>query len=98
MAEDDSKANSVAASPLSGGYLLVVLAEPSSEQHKQALLQRLAKGKFHFVSTSCGIGAEKGVVARVRPPGQASRRRGIESDARRKLPAGRPQLSFADAL
>ena len=45
MAEDNSKVNSLAASPLSGGYLLVVLAEPNGEQHKQALLQRLAKGK-----------------------------------------------------
>jgi len=33
-------------SPLTGGYLLVVLAEPHSEQHKTALLKRLAKGKM----------------------------------------------------
>ena len=33
-------------SPLTGGYLLVVLAEPHSEQHKEALLKRLAKGKL----------------------------------------------------
>ena len=32
-------------SPLSGGYLLIVLAEPHSEQHKEILLQRLAKGE-----------------------------------------------------
>lgn len=34
-------------SPLSGGYLLIVLAEPHSEQHKEILLQRLAKGEPH---------------------------------------------------
>lgn len=46
MAEElGDKANSAAASPLSGGYLLIVLGEPTSEQHKQVLLQRLAKGK-----------------------------------------------------
>ena len=33
-------------SPLSGGYLLIVLSEPHSEQHKQILLEHLAKGQF----------------------------------------------------
>lgn len=31
-------------SPLTGGYLLIVLAEPRSEQHKEALLKRLSQG------------------------------------------------------
>ena len=39
-----------ACSPLSGGYLLIVLAEPHSQEHKQILLQRLAKGKRQFNS------------------------------------------------
>ena len=33
------------ASPLSGGYLLIILAEPHSEQHKEIILKRLAQGK-----------------------------------------------------
>ena len=36
----------VISSPLSGGYLLIILAEPHSQEHKQILLQRLAKGKL----------------------------------------------------
>ena len=34
------------ASPLSGGYLLIVLAEPHNEQHKDLILKRLAEGQF----------------------------------------------------
>ncbi|KAK4036839.1 hypothetical protein OUZ56_028876 [Daphnia magna] len=42
MADETSSASS-AFSPLSGGYLLIVLSEPHSEQHKQVLLEHLAK-------------------------------------------------------
>ena len=42
-------ADTSAISPLSGGYLLIVLTEPHSEQHKQVLLERLAKGQFVVV-------------------------------------------------
>jgi hypothetical protein len=45
MADETSSASS-AFSPLSGGYLLIVLSEPHSEQHKQVLLEHLAKGQF----------------------------------------------------
>jgi hypothetical protein len=45
MADETSSATS-AFSPLSGGYLLIVLSEPHSEQHKQVLLEHLAKGQF----------------------------------------------------
>ena len=38
-------AETSAFSPLSGGYLLIVLTEPHSEHHKQILLERLAKGQ-----------------------------------------------------
>lgn len=31
--------------PLSGGYLLIVLAEPRSAEHKLAILKKLTKGK-----------------------------------------------------
>lgn len=33
-------------SPLSGCYLLVVLPEPHTAQHKDLILSRLAKGQF----------------------------------------------------
>lgn len=35
-------------SPLSGCYLLVVLAEPYTAQHKDLILNRLAKGDSYF--------------------------------------------------
>jgi len=31
--------------PLTGGYLLIVLAEPRSAEHKLAILKKLTKGK-----------------------------------------------------
>lgn len=43
-------------SPLSGGYLLIVLAEPHSEQHKEILLQRLAKGEPLYFLIPQGFG------------------------------------------
>ena len=43
MAEPAAEASM--SSPLSGGYLLIILAEPHSQEHKQILLQRLAKGR-----------------------------------------------------
>jgi hypothetical protein len=49
MADETSSATS-AFSPLSGGYLLIVLSEPHSEQHKQVLLEHLAKGQFQSFS------------------------------------------------
>lgn len=35
-----------ALSPLSGSYLLIVVAEPKTEQHKDVILNRISKGKF----------------------------------------------------
>jgi len=37
-------------SPLSGCYLLVVLPEPHTAQHKDLILNRLAKGEMPLVS------------------------------------------------
>ncbi len=51
MADETSSASS-AFSPLSGGYLLIVLSEPHSEQHKQVLLEHLAKGQFKYLFLS----------------------------------------------
>lgn len=37
-------------SPLTGCYLLIILGEPHSQEHKDIILQRLLKGNFHFFS------------------------------------------------
>jgi hypothetical protein len=37
-----------ALSPLSGAYLLIVLAEPISEKHKVKMIQKLRQGKIVF--------------------------------------------------
>ena len=37
-----------ALSPLSGAYLLIVLAEPISEKHKVKMMQKLRQGKASF--------------------------------------------------
>jgi len=44
-----------APSPLSGGYLLIVLGEPHCEEHKEIILQRLAKGEFYFLRVYFGF-------------------------------------------
>ena len=36
-------------SPLSGAYLLVILGEPISEDHKEKMLEKLRKGKYAYV-------------------------------------------------
>lgn len=33
-------------SPLTGCYLLIVIGEPHSQEHKNIILQRIAKGKI----------------------------------------------------
>ena len=38
-----------ALSPLSGSYLLIVIAEPQTEQHKDIILSKVAKGKLIFI-------------------------------------------------
>lgn len=39
-------------SPLTGSYLLIILGEPHSSEHKDIILQRLLKGNFPLVMTS----------------------------------------------
>lgn len=40
-------------SPLTGSYLLIILGEPHSLEHKDIILQRLLKGNFfHRIITS----------------------------------------------
>lgn len=36
-------------SPLTGCYLLIILGEPHSQEHKDIILQRLLKGNFPIV-------------------------------------------------
>ena len=35
-------------SPLSGAYLLIILSEPMSDQHKSKMIQKLRQGKIIF--------------------------------------------------
>jgi hypothetical protein len=39
-------------SPLSGCYLLIVIGEPHSPEHKEIILQRIAKGR----ANGCNVG------------------------------------------
>lgn len=36
-------------SPLTGCYLLIILGEPHSREHKDIILQRLLKGNYKFI-------------------------------------------------
>ncbi|KZS19293.1 Uncharacterized protein APZ42_014156 [Daphnia magna] len=74
MADETSSASS-AFSPLSGGYLLIVLSEPHSEQHKQVLLEHLAKGlaSWDSVGTQIDIEAELRNIAAQCPNGEEVR-------------------------
>ena len=47
-------------SPLSGAYLLIVVGEPFSEEHKKLILNKLQQGKIHdelhhYHSNNCWI-------------------------------------------
>lgn len=37
-------------SPLTGCYLMIILAEPHSDHHKDIIIQRLVKGMYHSLS------------------------------------------------
>ena len=37
-----------ALSPLSGSYLLIVVSEPQTDQHKDIILSKVAKGKILY--------------------------------------------------
>lgn len=48
-------------SPLSGGYLLIVISEPQTDAHKSVILQKLTKGKcrtFNFFLNSLHVSTE----------------------------------------
>jgi len=42
-----------APSPLSGCYLLIVIGEPHSPEHKEIILQRIAKGRTTDCNVAC---------------------------------------------
>lgn len=35
-------------SPLTGCYLLIIVGEPHSQEHKDVILQRLVKGNYYY--------------------------------------------------
>lgn len=45
-----------ALSPLSGSYLLIVVAEPHVDQHKDTILSRISKGKSLRDCPGVGVG------------------------------------------
>ncbi|XP_034933816.1 microtubule-associated protein futsch [Chelonus insularis] len=62
-------------SPLSGCYLLIVLPEPHTAQHKELILNRLAKGFLSWDKDSCHVDLEKELHALVAqsPEGEEAR-------------------------
>ncbi|XP_066586862.1 microtubule-associated protein futsch-like [Prorops nasuta] len=62
-------------SPLSGCYLLVVLPEPHTAQHKDLILNRLAKGFLSWDKDSCHVDLENELQALVTqaPEGEEAR-------------------------
>ncbi|CAB3363495.1 Hypothetical predicted protein [Cloeon dipterum] len=64
-----------APSPLSGGYLLIILGEPHCEEHKDIILQRLAKGFLSWDSDVCHVDLEKELLhlAAQKPDGEESK-------------------------
>ncbi|VEN35231.1 unnamed protein product, partial [Callosobruchus maculatus] len=46
-------------SPLTGCYLLLVVAEPYTPQHKDIILQRIAKGLLSWNVNECLVDLEK---------------------------------------
>ncbi|XP_033231735.1 microtubule-associated protein futsch [Belonocnema kinseyi] len=62
-------------SPLSGCYLLVVLPEPHTGQHKDLILSRLAKGFLSWDKDSCHVDLEKELLALIAqaPEGEEAR-------------------------
>ncbi|XP_015118626.1 microtubule-associated protein futsch [Diachasma alloeum] len=62
-------------SPLSGCYLLVVLPEPHNAQHKDLILNRIAKGFLSWDKDNCHVDLEKELQALVAqaPEGEEAR-------------------------
>merc|ERR1712123_214788 len=62
-------------SPLSGAYLLIVVGEPFSEEHKKLILQKIQQGPYTWNSgeTHVDIETELNVISDCAPPGEEAR-------------------------
>merc|ERR1711892_1292047 len=62
-------------SPLSGAYLLIVVGEPFSEEHKKLILQKIQQGLYTWNSgdTHVDIETELNVISDCAPPGEEAR-------------------------
>merc|ERR1712142_657525 len=62
-------------SPLSGAYLLVVVGEPFSEEHKQLILQKIRQGllTWNVSDIHVDISKELSVITDCAPPGEEAR-------------------------
>ncbi|KAK5649408.1 hypothetical protein RI129_000437 [Pyrocoelia pectoralis] len=64
-----------APSPLTGCYLLIVVGEPHSKEHKDIILRRIAKGLLSWDSNSCHVDLEKelAIISEQAPEGEDAR-------------------------
>merc|ERR1711868_177724 len=62
-------------SPLSGAYLLIVVGEPFSEDHKKLILQKLQQGlnTWNINDNHVDLESELAVIADCAPPGEEAR-------------------------
>merc|ERR1711913_217682 len=62
-------------SPLSGAYLLIVVGEPFSEEHKKLILQKIQQGlhTWNINDNHVDIESELAVIADCAPPGEEAR-------------------------
>merc|ERR1711915_229227 len=62
-------------SPLSGAYLLIVVGEPFSEEHKKLILQKIQQGLYTWNSGDIhvDIDTELNVISDCAPPGEEAR-------------------------
>merc|ERR1712168_944714 len=62
-------------SPLSGAYLLIVVGEPFSEEHKKLILQKIQQGLYTWNTTEnhVDLEAELTVITDCAPPGEEAR-------------------------
>ncbi|CAH1154805.1 unnamed protein product, partial [Phaedon cochleariae] len=62
-------------SPLTGCYLLIVIGEPYTEQHKEIILQRIAKGLLSWDANDCLVDLEKelAIITEQRLEGEEAR-------------------------
>merc|ERR1711936_1185377 len=73
--EEARMADQPALSPLSGAYLLVIVGEPFSDDHKKLILEKIQQGLLTWDVGAChvDIEAELNVIADCAPPGEEAR-------------------------